>query len=330
MFRVVTSTCIGLLFFLSSSFTTHAQSIPGVTEPVTFQTSPSYPKPQSTVTVRAVSNNTDLNRATFTWYVNGKVFKRGTGITEISAETGAAGSTLTVSVEVDTIDIGTLTKETSFKPADVTLVWQSDGYTPPFYKGKALELYGSGFRVVAIPEFFVGGKRVDPKTVIYTWKKNGTADGSQSGYGKNVLISSQSSYVRGGDTITVEASTVDGTLRASKSITISPQTVDIVFYEDSPLYGVLYEKALKQSYTLATEELTLRAEPYSLSTKDLTSNLVPINWSINGQTVENFKNKQSITLRTTNSQGGRSVIGFDVSHTERILQGGNASITLFQ
>lgn len=330
MFRVFKSTFFILFLFISFSLSASAEGLPGVTEPVTFQISPQYPRPNSSVTVSARSYNTDLNRADFVWYVNGKVFKKGTGVTEVSIPSGASGSATTVSVDVTTTDIGVVTKEYSFKPAEVSLLWQSDGYVPPFYKGKSLELYGSNFTVTAIPEFFTSsGKRIEPKNIVYSWRKNGVVDGSQSGYGKDSFTGTQSSYVRGGDTVTVEASTVDGTLGATKSITISPKSADIVFYENSPLYGILYEKALSDSFTMPSEELTLHGEPYFISTKQLPGNF-SLDWSINNNAITSFKDQNEITLRTTGESGGQSLIRLDIQSANKILQGGAANITIFQ
>ena len=331
MFRVLKSILFSL-FILCSFFTAvSAQSIPGVNEPVTFTVSPEFPRPDTDVTVSVQSNNTDLNRADFIWYVNGKVFRKGPGIKNITVSSGKSGTLTTVSVDVTTVDIGKISNEVSFRPAEVDLVWQTDGYVPPFYKGKALELYGSSFKVVALPDFYTaGGKKMDPKTLIYSWKKNGTADGQQSGYGKDSFKSSQTSYVRGGDTISVEVSTNDRSIGAKKVVVISPQSADIVFYENSPLYGIVYEKAFENTFTLTAEELTLHAEPYNLSTYNPLSGVLGLDWSLNGSDVSAFKDSNELVLRRIGNVSGQSDINLTIQHKEKILQGGQVGITIFQ
>ncbi len=330
MFRLIKSSLLLFVFSLSFSSLAYAQSIPGVTDPITLQVSPRFPKPDTTVTITAQSFSTDLNRASLSWVSGGKVIKQGTGVTSATVPSGKAGVLTSVSVTVVTTDIGTISQTASWRPAGVALVWKSDGYTPSFYKGKALESYGASFRVTAIPEFFTGaGKRLDPKTLVYTWKKNGTIDPNQSGYGKDSFSGSQQSYIRGGDDINVEVSNSDGSLVASKTITISPGIPEIIFYEDSPLYGIQYEKALNGTFGLTAEEVTLRAEPFNVSTNDIFTGL-SLDWTINGDSVPNFKDKNKITLRKAGAASGQSSIGLSIQHQIKILQGGIASINIIQ
>ena len=331
MFRVLKSTLFSL-FILCSFFTAvSAQGIPGIKEPVTFQVSPQFPKPNTDVSVSAQSYSTDLDRAEFTWYVNGKLFRKGFGIPTITLPSGKSGSETTVSVTVATSDIGNIKNEVVIKPSDVSLVWKSDGYTPPFYKGKPLELYGSSFTVVAIPEFFnTSGKRIDPSTLVYTWEKNGDVDGSQSGYGKSSFTEKQTSYVRGGDDISVTVSTITHDQGAVGSVTISPTASDIVFYENSPLYGIIYEKALMDTFNLENEELAIHAELFNISTKNPLSGTVSYDWLLNDAPITTFKDKNEIVLRKTGIQNGQSNISLNIQHLDRLLQGGGNSITILQ
>ncbi|HVT75369.1 MAG TPA: hypothetical protein VHD69_03105 [Candidatus Paceibacterota bacterium] len=316
------------LFAVSSAAPVSAQSVPGVSEPVTFQISPEFPRPNTSVTISAQSYTTDLDRAAFTWYVGNKVFKKGTGITEVTVPVGTAA--VSVSVDVTTTDIGTISKSATIRPGSVDLLWQSDGYTPPFYKGKALESYGAAFKVVAVAELFgPNGKKTDPKTLVYTWKKNGTTDAAQSGYGKDSYTGTQSSYVRGGDDISVEASTVSRDAGATRTITISPTVPEVVFYENSPLYGMVYEKALTGSIALTGEEITLKAVPFNVSALNPLSGL-SLDWTLNGDALADFKDEDQITLRTTGTAGGQSNVGVSIQNKTKLLQGGQADISIFQ
>ncbi len=330
MSHLIKSSLLLFVFSLSLFSLANAQGIPGISEPVTLKVSPRFPKPDTAVTVTAQSFSTDLNRAEFSWISGGKVIKQGTGATSVTVPSGKAGSLTSISVTVTTIDIGTISQEVSWRPASVILAWKSDGYTPPFYRGKALESYGASFRVTAIPEFFTAtGKRLDPKTLVYTWKKNGTIDPNQSGYGKDSFTSSQTSYIRGGDDINVEVSNNDGSIVSTKTITISPGIPEIVFYEESPLYGIQYERALNGTFNLIAEEVTLRAEPFNISTNNTFAGL-NLDWTINGDSVPNFKDKNKITLRKAGQTDGQSDVGLSIQHQTKILQGGTASINIIQ
>jgi len=331
MFRLRNRTLFSLILFSLSVSFTHAQSIPGISEPVTLEISPSAPRPNTNVSITAQTYATDLNRASITWYVNSKSFKKGTGVTEITIPSGKAGTRTVVSIDVSATDIGFTSNEISFRPADVTLAWKTDGYIPPFYRGKALLAYGSSFKVTAVPEIFAtNGKRVDSKTLVYTWKKNGTVDAAQSGTGKDTFTGSQSSFVRGGDDISVEVSTASHDTIAVNRITLSPGTPEVLFYENSPLYGVIFEKNLTSPFYLAVEELTLRAEPFNISTANPLSGSISLDWNLNGTPVEEFEGKNEVTLRTTGSSGGRSIIDFNTQHKKQMLQAGKASITIIQ
>jgi len=331
MFRVLKSTLFSLFIFCSLFTAVSAQSIPGVSEPITLESAPGLPKPNTEVVISAESLSTDLNRAQFSWFVNDKLYRKGTGLTEITIPSGKSGSITTVSIEVKTSDIGFIRNQIVIKPADVTLVWKSDGYVPPFYKGKSLELYGSSFMVTAIPEFFTAnGTKIDPKTLVYTWTKNGNAEPIQSGYGKDTFTDKQTSFVRGGDDIRVEVSTLSHDIGATATITLSPVSPDFVFYENSPLYGIIYETALSESFTLVNEELSLLVEPYNISTKKPLSEALTYDWTLNDTPVTTFKDKNGITLRKTGTVSGQSDIQINIQNTDRLLQGGQAGITIFQ
>jgi hypothetical protein len=328
MVRLVQSTLFSL-FLLLLSCAAHAQSIPGITDPIIFKVSPEFPKPNSEATIEAQSYSTDLDRATFTWYVNGKSFRKGTGLKSITIPTGPSGAKVSVSADIVTTDIGTISYETAWRSADVSLAWQTDGYIPPFYKGKALESYGSAFIVSAIPEFLSSnGRRLDPKTLVYTWKKNNTVDPQQSGRGNDRYIGNQSSFVRGGDTISVEVSTDDRGMSASNSVTLSPLSPEVLFYENSPLYGLRSERALSSPFYLSVEELALKAEPYYVSVGRELSDLL-IDWSLNDVNVAGFSGKTEIVVRSNNTPG-RSDIGFTLQHSTKPLQGAKAMITIIQ
>jgi hypothetical protein len=154
-------------------------------------------------------------------------------------------------------------------------------------------------------------------------------DPNASGYGKDSFSTSQASYVRGGDTINVEVSNSDGTIAATKSITLSPGVPEIIFYEDSPLYGTIYEHSMSDRIPLVSEEITLRAEPFDISTNNLFAEL-DLDWTINGASIPTFKNQNVITLRKTGVVSGESLVGLVIQHQTKILQGGQVNINIIQ
>ena len=327
------SSVLFVLLFLSalSGNFVHAQTIPGISDPVTFSMIPEYPQPNEIITIKAQSYSTDLDKAVFRWTVNGKTYAEGAGLKSINVKTGPTGSIMTVSAEVSTSDFGLIRNDISFRPVEISLLWQSDTYVPPFYKGKALHSYNGAFKVTAIPEFFdLTGKRIDPKDLIYTWKKNGTVQGDASGLGKDSFVTTQTSYLREGEDIAVDVSSPKDILAGSASITVNPTFPEINFYENSPLYGVVYEKALKRNLNLSQEEITLRAEPFYMSTKTPLNGLLTFDWKMNDASVADFKNKNEITLRKSGTNGGQSYISLVVQNQAKVLQGASGNITILQ
>ncbi len=328
------STFAALIFSLSlfsfASFA-HAQTVPGITDPITFQVVPNYPQPNETIYITAQSFSTDLDKAVFKWLINGKVYAQGVGLKKISLPSGKPGTLTTLAVEVSTSDFGVIRESLTFRPAEVTLVWQSDTYVPPFYKGKGLHAFNGQFKVTAIPEFLDStGKRINPKDLIYTWKKNGDVDGDASGFGKDFFVTSQTSYLRDGEDISVNVSSPKDDLTGSAAVTVSPAVPEVVFYEDSPLYGIVYEKALQDRYNLTSDEITLRAELFNVSTPDPLASNITYDWTLNDATVSDFKNQNEITLRKTSQQGGQSNLGLTIQNLQKVLQGGQAAITILQ
>ncbi len=317
-----------LSLFLSCSFVS-AQSIPGIQNPLIVSVIPSEPRANQLTVIGIQSYSMDLDRALITWYVDGVNTASGVGLKQFNVMAGPSGSIKTIDVMVSTVETGTFSETIVIRPADVGLLWESDTYTPPFYKGKALHSYNGSFKVVAIPELFTAaGVKIDSKDLIYTWRKNGEVEGSASGYGKNTYIGSQTSYLREGEDISVEVSAPRDNVVASNSILITPLVPEVILYEKSPLYGIVYEKALKNTMRLTNEEVTIIAEPFSFSVQRRNVSNLTYAWTLNSSPLSDFANKSSITLRRTSSAAGRANLTVSLQNTFKLLQGGNNGLTI--
>lgn len=305
-----------------------AQIVPGISEPVTLSLIPDVPRPGSIFTANLQSFNISLDSALITWSIDGKEVQKGVGLKSISARAGGVGTMSTISVTIATAGSGTFTQSIVIRPADVALMWESDTYTPPFYKGKALHSYNGSFRVIALPEFVdLAGKRINPKELVYAWSKNGEVQASASGYGKTTFTSSQTSYLREGEDISVEVSAPRDNIVAKRSMTISPIIPKVVFYEESPLYGALYEKSLTRGIDLANEEISLVAEPYFFSVPSRNSANLSYTWKLNGSTLSSSQGKSNITLRKAGDSGS-SNLAITVQNQAKLLQGANSAIII--
>lgn len=317
-----------LALFLPCSFVV-AQGIPGVSDPIVVRVIPTNPRSNEPVIIDIQSYNTDLNTALISWSVDGKEEANGVGLKRFRMTAGPLGSTKTVDVSVGTLGTGILSTTVIIRPADVGLLWEADTYTPPFYQGKALHSYNGTFKVIALPELYaINGTKIDPKELVYTWTKNGEVQGGSSGYGKNAFVGSQTSYLREGEEISVEVSAPRENVVASNSILVTPVVPEILFYENSPLYGIVYEKALQNNFKLTNEEVSVVAEPMFFSVGTRGSRSLTYDWTLNRAPLSDFKNKSEITLRRANDQAGRANIQVVSQHQTRLLQGGKGALTI--
>ncbi len=327
MFSVLKSTFFLLslsLFFFSTVF---AQGIPGVGTPVTILVSPENPRPGETVFLSAQSYSFDIDSAAITWKVNGKTVASGNGIKRVEVVAGEVGTIKTVEVTAITPE-GPFAQTVEIRPANIDLLWESASYVPAFYKGKALFSYGGSYKITAFPHITDrSGKRLDPKTLVYKWSKNGTLDDTASGYGKTSYVSIQSSFVRSGDDISVTVQTPNENFSFSESVTLSPVDPEIIFYEKNPLYGIWLENALPSILNLDREEIAVEAEPYFFSSNSKVLNL-EYQWSLNDQSVFNFDNKSTLILRKIEGESGTSNIELNLSNGTHILQGASRNLTI--
>jgi hypothetical protein len=139
----------------------------------------------------------------------------------------------------------------------VDLIWKGETYTPPLYKGLPLWSNQTRISVFAIPNT----PGLNPPTLIYRWKKNDTVIESSSGINKRVF-SIADSVLSQPINITLDVFVEDGLDPvASASLVLTPTKVRLSVVEDNPLYGLMLNKAIKESYTLTEDEVTLVALP---------------------------------------------------------------------
>ena len=303
-----------------------AQSIPGIQNPVSITMSPTNPAPGDAVTFTADSSSFDVNSALLTWKANGSVVSSGAGDKTVTLSAGTFGKKTTVSLSAQVASLGTFTDSVTINPAVVNLIWEAQTSVPPFYQGKALLGWGATYRVVAVPEIYENGVAVSPSHLVYTWSKNYSVEQDQSGYGKNIYQSDGSiNYTRGGDIINVTVATSDGTVSSQGSTVVSPVTPSVLIYEESPLYGVLYNQSLS-AITMSGDSITLAAEPFSFS--NVSSALGSLVWNINGSPVSDFAGKQSITLVRQDKNAGTTELVASLQNPRALLQGAQESVTI--
>lgn len=253
-----------------------AQTIPGFESDLVFRFSPSYPHPGDTVHVILASSAYDLSVQQIAWSVDGATVAEGKGIMSIDVVAGDAGSETEIDAVVDTIGDA----HAVLRPSNLSLLWESDAYVPPFFRGRSLASAGSNVRLQAMPEFIDSdGAPLSNENIVFTWRKNGALVSESSGRGKSSLRV-RAPLLFGADTYEVLARTDDNTFANTASVRISAVEPPLVLYRNNPLLGVEYHQAFGSSESVADNELSLIAVPYFLPRADIPT--LVYDWSVNG------------------------------------------------
>jgi hypothetical protein len=296
-----------------------------IQQQVTIDVSPQFPKANEIVNITTSAFGTNLNTATISWSINGRVIESGVGVTKFSVNSGNYGETKNVSVSIQPAGQPNITRTTTIAPQEVSIIYEAESYIPPFYKGKGLFNKEGTVKFVAMPNMTSSsGVRLNPTTLTYRWIINDTVQGSLSGYGKNFYIY-RGSILGDAVKVEVEVSSADGKTKGRGIILTSPQSSEALFYEKNPLYGILYNKEISSNpFTLQDSEVTLKVEPLFLSSKSS----LEYTWAINGGVIPVPAQQDFVTLRNTTGQQGSSLISIIINNSTHLLQKVSASVPI--
>ncbi|MBV9159749.1 MAG: hypothetical protein JO019_04100 [Candidatus Kaiserbacteria bacterium] len=315
MRRIALIAPLAILFFAAPAF---AQlSLPGGGNSLTIGIDPVAPRPGDRVALSLSTSLYDLDASTITWQVNGTTIASGVGVKNASFRAGALGSADDISVELVDGD-AVASAETRLTPASVDLLWESDSYVPPFYRGRALPTPGTSIRLFAIPYLTKTGRTYAADQLIYTWKVNGAVVSSLSGRGKaSARIPAPDLFDQ--KTVTVDVASPDKSVAASASVTISTGDPLVRLYEDHPLFGVEYFRALPPNFFLNESEMTFIAIPYFAKAQRGNSANLTHEWRVNGTPVAAAGDRtDEITLSAGNT-GGLAHLELSVGDRTNIL-----------
>ena len=301
--RIVFAFIVSL--FLAS--TASAQSI-NFFDQLTLSISPDFPAANTTITARVQSDSLDLDRSLLTWYVDGEIVAEGGGLTETTVALGDLGSATRILVVAESLSGTNVEVERVIRPTEIDLIWEADSYVPPFYQGKRLVSSSSRIRTQALPRLVrSNGTTVPARDIVYTWKKNGAIVSSVSGRGKSIATF-PAPLLFGRDTISVEASSLDGTLTAETSVSVSSADPTIVLYQKHPLFGTMYHQALDRDAYITDVEATFVAVPYFAPARISTDRALAYQWRVNNNAIETDQtNPDEITINAGNSSGAARV-----------------------
>ncbi|MHB0978313.1 MAG: hypothetical protein ACYC1K_02860 [Minisyncoccota bacterium] len=294
------------------------QALEQLTQTVSINMSPEYPGPNSNVNISIESFSTDLDTSKITWSVDGVEKKSGLGVKNFSLQTGASGKPETVSILIEPQIGNSFIKTVVVQPGEVDLLWQGKSYTPPFYKGRSLWSNQGQVILFAVPHTSSpDGTPLRPSNLIYRWSKDGTVLGSQSGAGKN-SITLTDSVLSLPQTITVEVLSDANTIVGSKSIRLASITPSVLIYEDSPLYGPLFNREVGEKFVLGSQEVSFSAFPLFFSTVSNSAQNISYSWGTNNVSEQPGS---KITFRAPSEGSGSSNISLKIDNTLKLLQG---------
>lgn len=300
---------------------------PGIVEQVSVTMLPSVPKPGDIVSVRVDSYSTDLNKAYVVWKRDGATFAEGFGVVAVSFVAPEAGQRASIEMSAAKSTGGTVSKKITVAPADLDILYEAETYTPPFYRGRAEFTNSSRVRLVAVPRFIDPdtGLEISGDDLVYTWRVDGVVDQSISGYGRRTADVFGELVSRGLE-IELEVEAVSSPIRARASILVRDQQPDVAVYEDHPLYGVLFERAVDSSsaYPVSSSEISLLAVPYSMDIRNLADPRAKWSW-LSGEI--RGTSAASVTFRPNEGSVGQADASIRVNH-QNFAQYGNQKVTL--
>lgn len=279
--------------------------------------SPEHPGANTRVSASITSYSFDLNRATVGWLIDNKI--AGSGKT-FSFITGGLGSSLALTVAILTPNNASLRKTFYFKAVETDLLWETSSYTPPPYRGKALAPAQSLIKVAVIPRGF----GLSDSNLIYEWRRNGKNLPDSSGKNRKVL--NFYAAERGEEFIELKVSNPDKSAVAENNLRIKINSPKILFYEENPLEGPLYQQTLSNDFALKKPELILRAEPYFFSKRALP--IVSYEWTMNDKKIEPPKKPNVLNLAVPSGQKGISFIKLNMENLKNILERAEKSLQI--
>lgn len=313
-----------LISFLILGSRVEAQ-VPTAIDGVEIQTSVTNPRPGQSVDVSIESFLLDLNGASTVWIVDGKTYASGVGIKKISVTAPKIGVAMNISVAIKDTSGKEIKKVVVIRASSLDIIWESNGYKPPFFEGKMPFAYQNSIKFVAIPHLSKDGKtELDPKNLVYSWKRDGKYIENGQGYGVQSVMVPADDLPKEME-ITLEVHDREQTLTTTGNITLTPAEPTLNFYEDSALYGILFNRSLTNTVPLKNKEMKVLAVPFGFTNESENTYL----WSINNLEQSDLIKNRSITIAPKGESEGSSNIDIDVRNQENILQGARAGFTIY-
>lgn len=200
---------------------------------------------------------------------------------------------------------------TTVSAQSVDLLWQGDGYVPPFYSGRTLWIKQSAINLLALPQGLG-----DSKKLYFKWSRNGTVLGNTNGIGRNTLSFSDSILSKS-QTFEVEIMSANEEELASASVSLTPVSPLALIYENNPLLGFMFHKEVGSTYQLNEKEVTFAAFPLFFGAMSRTDNPISYVWQTNDGEAGTGS---AVTYRIPEDVSGTSKVSLKISNNDKITQ----------
>lgn len=290
------------------------------------QLSSSSPRPNTTITAQTQTYNFDDNRANIVWQIDGKTVAQGLGVNTITLQSPDIGKAKKITAFVTTVDGDQDSQSINLTVHDVDFIVDALTYVPPGYRGRALPTLQSSVRISAIPYLFKNGKKLPPESLIYDWFFDSKKDTQASGANKTSIIAPL--LDSDNHLLSLKLSDTANEITFEKGIILTAKNIspEIIFYEDNPLEGPIYAKALSGELKLAQGAISLRAEPFYFSTRN-NSNLT-YTWNMNNQPTSVGEKPNILNLKVPENFAGETAINLTVMNIVNLLQSADAALRI--
>jgi hypothetical protein len=214
------------------------------------------------------------------------------------------GEKTTITATVTASDGSTYAKTLTIRPADVALVVEPVSTVHPFYRGGSQVGSEGSVRLVAMTDFRgAPGSRIAPSALSYTWRVGDQVLTSSSGLGRSTLIATAPVRYRDA-TVSVTVTNADQSIVGYATTRIAPVAPIVRIYENDPLLGPLFDRALSGAFAMTESETTFRAVPYFFAADPALS------WLIGGSA---GGNGPDVTVRSTGDGAGTASVSLSAS-----------------
>lgn len=204
---------------------------------------------------------------------------------------------------------------------EVDLIWEARTFTPAFFEGLPLWSNESSITFTAIPHL----TNISGNELIYRWSKNKTVLGSMSGVGKNSLTIKDTILSQPIE-ITIDLFINNGSNPlGTATISITPTNPKLLIFENSPLYGILLNKSIRNEFTIKEDEVTLSAVPLFSTVSKRTAGAFEYTWLTNSG---ERRLGDSVTYRAPEGGSGSASIMVRANNSKIIAQPKNVSFLI--